>query len=69
MRAKYESPDLECVLAKHRPTITTITVASLESSELVTAGESGEISSCCPRIQELDISKTDLVSFHEVVRI
>jgi hypothetical protein len=51
------------ILAKHRPKLEDLKVASLEGSPLMLAGEPGDIRSACPSIQELDIGFSHLEDF------
>lgn len=46
-----------------------LTVVSLKCLLLERAGEPGEIREKCPKIQELDISETDVRDWKEVVNI
>ena len=51
------------------PTLEELTVVSLNCMLLEGAGESGEISKCCPNIQELDISETNIKDWSEIIKI
>ena len=75
MREKYEAPDEEdpegecMVLVKHRPTIKQLRLASLEASQLKSAGPPGQIGNNCSEIRELDISYSKIQDFEEILKI
>lgn len=77
LQAKYEnsynsetdhSKGIE-IFIKHKPTLSTMTLASLNNSSLSSAGADGEISGACPNIQELDISYTQISNWADILRI
>jgi hypothetical protein len=77
LRVKYENSYNEEtarakgieIYIKHKPTLSTLTLAALNNTSLSSAGPIGEISASCPNIQELDISNTKITNWEDLLQI